>query len=306
MENSLIHFINRKTGQQEVEKIYGDGVIRFFYQNDFGKKVNFILANHFVSKLYGHLQDLNSSGKKVPDFVKKFNINTQDYQKGSFSNQPFELSFKSFNEFFIRKFKDQKRVFNQDSSIMPAFCESRYFGFKENTENLTLPVKGKFLKAEDLLADSKLGLDFKQGPILVARLCPVDYHRYHYPADGKTLTSYQIPGGLHSVNPFALRYKQDIMIKNERRVSILETKDFGKLAYIEVGATCVGKIVQTFNEDNNFSRGDEKGYFLFGGSTVIVLGEKGKWCPSEDILTNTQKGLETLVELGQEIANQSS
>src|SRR5690606_18415701 len=111
-----------------------------------------------------------------------------------------------------------------------------------------------------------------------------------------------VAGQFHSVNPMALKIKEDIFIANERRVSILETENFGKLAYIEVGAICVGKIVQSFDETKSFKRGDEKGYFLFGGSTVIVLGQAGKWAPSDDIIRNTQKGMETYIQLGDEVA----
>jgi phosphatidylserine decarboxylase len=143
----------------------------------------------------------------------------------------------------------------------------------------------------------------KDGPLLLARLCPVDYHRYHYPDDGKTLNSYTVHGDYHSVNPLALKYRQDILIKNERRVSIVETKKFGKLAIVEVGATCVGKIIQSHDESKDFKRGDQKGYFLFGGSTVIVYGEPGKWKPSSDILKNTELGLETYIHLGDEVAD---
>ena len=106
---------------------------------------------------------------------------------------------------------------------------------------------------------------------------------------------------LQSENPLALLHRKDIFVKNERRVSILETENFGKIAYIEVGATCVGKIIQSFDESKPFKRGDEKGYFLFGGSTVIVLGEAGKWSPSSDILLNTKKGIETYIHLGDEV-----
>jgi phosphatidylserine decarboxylase len=138
--------------------------------------------------------------------------------------------------------------------------------------------------------------------LLLARLCPVDYHRYHYPDGGKTQKHYSIHGQYHSVNPTALRFKEDIFISNERRVSILETKNFGKLAFIEVGAVMVGKIVQTHDETKAFRRGQEKGYFLFGGSTVIVLGEPGLWTPSKDLLENTKNGIETYIQLGDAVA----
>ena len=158
------------------------------------------------------------------------------------------------------------------------------------------------LKAVDLIGNQELAKDFVGGPLMIARLCPVDYHRYHYPDNGMTTKSYSIHGDYHSVNPLALKYRGDIFIKNERRVSILDTEKFGKLAYIEVGATCVGKIVQSFDESKPFKKGDQKGYFLFGGSTVIVCGEKGKWQPSLDMMENTKLGIETYIKLGDEVA----
>jgi phosphatidylserine decarboxylase len=134
----------------------------------------------------------------------------------------------------------------------------------------------------------------------VARLCPVDYHRFHFPDDGRILDHYRIPGFYHSVNPLALKKKSDIFITNERHVTSLDTVNFGKLAYIEVGALCVGKIVQSFT-DKVFKRGEEKGYFLFGASTVVLVGQKGLWSPSQDVLENTEKGLETYIKLGDQV-----
>jgi phosphatidylserine decarboxylase len=140
--------------------------------------------------------------------------------------------------------------------------------------------------------------------LLLARLCPVDYHRFHFPDNGQVVEDYRIHGLFHSVNPLALKVKPDIFIQNERHVTILDTENFGKLAYIEVGAICVGKIIQStkLHPSKTFSRGDEKGYFLFGGSTVIVLGEKGKWKPSVDIVDNTHQGIETYLHLGTSVA----
>jgi phosphatidylserine decarboxylase len=162
-------------------------------------------------------------------------------------------------------------------------------------------VKGEHLTAEALLGGDARG--FAGGPLFIARLCPTDYHRYHYPDDGRTLESFPVRGALHSVNPAALAFRGDILSTNERHVSILETKHFGKLAYIEVGALMVGLIRQTHDEKQPFHRGDEKGTFLFGASTVVLLGEKGAWIPDADLLEQTSTHRrETLVRLGQGIA----
>lgn len=302
MSSNEISYFNRSNQSVETELVYGDGAIKFIYDNSFGRILAPIVASKPISQLYGCYQDWPISKSKVPPFVEKFNIDLSMYKGGSITAEKKENSYKTFNEFFIREFEDNQRTFIDDKNTMPAFCEARYFGHQEISNDVEIPVKGKLLKSKDLLGGSKWSQTFEGGPLLIARLCPVDYHRYHYPLSGETLDSFQISGQYHSVNPLALTAKPEIFIVNERRASILNTEKFGKLAYIEVGAAMVGKIIQGHDEAKPHSKGDEKGYFLFGGSTVILLGEKGKWRPSEDILRNTNNGIETYLHLGDEVA----
>ncbi len=302
MPSNQINYFNRTTQRIETELVYGDSAIKFVYDNSFGRLLAPIVASKPISQLYGCYQDWPISKNKVPPFVEKFDIDLSIYKAGSVSAEKKQDSYKTFNEFFIREFEENQREFIADENTMPAFCEARYFGHREINNEVDIPVKGRLLKSRDLLAGSKWSQTFEGGPLLIARLCPVDYHRYHYPLSGETLDSVEIKGQYHSVNPLAIAAKPDIFIINERRASILETERFGKLAYIEVGAAMVGKIVQSHDEAIPHNRGDEKGYFLFGGSTVILLGEKGKWRPSDDILNNTNEGIETYLQLGDEVA----
>jgi len=289
----------------DVEKVYGDSMVKFAYGNPIGRLLGPFIASKIFSQLYGKSQDNPKSANKVAPFLKNFDIQIDQYQKGSFKENPIETSYRSFNELFIREFQKGQRTFTQNDHEMGAFAEARYFGHESMSDDLNIPVKGSMLRAVDLIGDPELAKAFIGGPLMIARLCPVDYHRYHYPDDGKTLQSFTVPGDLHSVNPLAIKYTEDNFIKNERRVSILETEHFGKLAYIEVGATCVGKIVQSFDESQPFKKGDEKGFFLFGGSTVVLCGEKGKWAPSSDMLENTRAGIETYIQLGDVVAQTS-
>ncbi len=298
-----IKYFDRYEQAHKIEKIYGDGAVRFFYENPFGKILSFIISLKVISYLYGLTQDSKASAKKIPEFIKKFKIEMNQYRGGSINTDKKENSYKSFNEFFIRKFTEGSREFVQEKNQMPAFCEARYFGYNSLNKDTLFPVKGNLWNAASVLEDDEFSKFFKGGPALIARLCPVDYHRYHYPDNGDNLKSYFIRGPLHSVNPLALKVMPKILKDNERRVSILDTENFGKIAFVEVGATCVGKIIQSHDESSAFKRGQEKGYFLFGGSTVIVFGEPGKWEISEDIRTNTLEGTEVLVRLGQEIAS---
>ncbi len=291
-----IQYFNRQTQKLEIEKVYGEKAILWAYKRPLGKLLSPILTGSLLSRFYGMLQDLPSSKKKVRPFIKDFNIQVDDFipSDGHSVDDPYP----TFNDFFVRRFKEGKRPFDSDQKVFPAFSEARYFGYEQVHEDEKFPVKGKYLYPSHIIGNKKWQSTFKDGPLLLARLCPVDYHRFHYPDNGRVIDHYRIEGDLHSVNPLALKMKEDILIKNERQVTILETENFGKLAYVEVGAICVGKIVQT-SDLTTFKRGEEKGMFLFGGSTVIVIGEKGKWKPSDEILDYTKKGIEVYSHLGQ-------
>ncbi len=294
-----IQFFNKMTGKMDREIVYGDKMVEWLYKSSSGKALSEVLVKPWVSKFYGVIQSTSFSRKKISRFVKDFAINLEDYlpEEGRDVKDPYS----SFNHFFIRKFKSGLRNFPVSANSMGAPAEARYFAYESIKDDELVPVKGKFLNSKLLLDNEKWRDTFQNGPCLLARLCPVDYHRFHYPDTGKVLDYYTVHGKLHSVNPLALKEKEDIFATNERAVTIIETENFGKLAYVEVGAIMVGKIVQSGNL-RNFKRGDEKGYFLFGGSTVIVLGEKGKWSPTKDMIDNTKNKIETYVHLGSEVA----
>jgi len=294
-----IKYFNRQNGNVEIEKVYGDGGVKWLYNSIAGKILSYGLVKAPLSVAYGYMQNLPTSKNKIPEFVKNFDIKMEDFipENGRSEKDPYS----SFNQFFIRQFKEGKRNFVEENDIMPAFSEARYFGYESISDDDSVPVKGKFLNSKELLQKEEWVGTFKDGPLLLARLCPVDYHRFHFPDNGKVLDHYKVGGLYHSVNPIALRAKEDIFSTNVREVTIMETENFGKLAYVEVGAICVGRIVQS-TDLTSFNRGDEKGYFLFGGSTVIVIGEKGKWSPSKDICDNTQNKMETYLHLGVEAA----
>lgn len=295
-----IRYFNRHTGTIEIEKVYGDSAVKWLYGSNSGKLLGEFLSQVPVSMAYGVYQSSPLSKKKILPFVRDFNIQMQDYlpQDGRDESDPYA----TFNDFFIRRFRAGKRPFPTEPGLMGAFAEARYFGFESIRDDHTIPVKGKYLSASALLNNEQWAVPFKDGPLLLARLCPVDYHRFHYPDDGDVLDHYRVRGKLHSVNPIALKEMAKIFATNERQVTILDTNNFGKLAYVEVGAIMVGKIVQT-HDSKKCSRGEEKGYFLFGGSTVIVIGEQGKWAPSDDIIKYSKEGMETYVHLGSPVAH---
>ena len=284
---------DRKQGREIEEKVYGEGSVRFMYANPFGRGLgDALLSRRWFSRGYGWLQSRRWSGRKVEPFIERYGIPMDEYEPGPFP---------TFNDFFIRRFREGARPWIRDPNVMAAFAEARYLAWSSIEDEQTFPVKGEHLSAASLMGSEERARDFVSGPLLLARLCPVDYHRFHYPDDGRVLDSYRAHGAFHSVNPVALKAKSDVLATNERHISILETAGFGKLAYIEVGAMMVGKIVQS-HVGPEFKRGDEKGYFLFGGSTVVVLGEPGRWRPDAEILRQTAQQRETLIRLGEPVA----
>ncbi len=301
---SGIRVYDRKHRVVFEEKVFGESGMRLLYENPIGSLLeSTLLCRPEFSRLYGWYQSSRLSARGIEDFISRFEIPMDEYEAGPFA---------SFNDFFIRKLRPGSRPFEAEANRLSAPAEGRYLVFPSVTETTALPVKGATLNGPALLGiDSRrpapglAGIDlnlFRGGPGFIARLCPVDYHRFHFPDSGKVLARTRIHGPLHSVNPIALGVRGDLLFRNEREVTILETKNFGKLAYVEVGAICVGKMVQTFSESRDFKRGEEKGYFLFGGSTVIVLGEPGRFRFDADLVEKSREGMECLVRLGEGIA----
>lgn len=289
-----IQIYDRKNQTQTTELVFGEKPMRALYGNPIGRFLaNTVLSGTGFSRAYGSFQSKPGSVKAIPNFVRQFAIPMEEYE---------EKKYESFNDFFIRKFRPGQRVFDPNPTHLPAFAEGRYFGFERIEESTPLPIKGATLNIRKLLGDRPETQSFHGGPGFIARLCPVDYHRFHFPDSGKSAFRERLKGPLHSVNPIALEVKGDILFTNERVLTILETENFGRLAYLEVGAMGVGRIVQSVPASQPFSRGDEKGYFLFGGSTVILVGEPGAFKIDADLLAKTREGIECLVRLGEKIA----
>lgn len=296
-----IRYVELDSGVVREEKVYGGFWVKALYGTLLGRAISALIAAPPFSRFYGWLQDRPGSSKKVAPFIEKFNINMGDFlpEEGRSAEEPYS----TFNQFFTRRVTETARPFAQDAEF-PAPCDARYFAYESLDDSVSIPVKGSMFKASALLKSDEWAPVFEGGPGFIARLCPVDYHRFHFPDTGRVLATWRIPGALHSVNPWALAFREDIFMINEREVTILETERFGKLAYVEVGATCVGKIKQTHDQET-FERGDEKGMFLFGGSTVIVIGERGRWNIDPRILAHTQDGVESYLKMGQALGAQS-
>jgi phosphatidylserine decarboxylase len=238
-------------------------------------------------------QNTRRSARQIEPFIRKHNIDMQEFKP---------VIYRSFAEFFDREFRPGARTFVAAPNQMAAFAEARYFGWEKVQAGQQFPVKGHSLSAEKILGDVKRAAPFIGGPLLLARLSPMDYHHVHYPDDGVTRDKAWTGRSLWTVNWHALLNQPKILFRNERQMHILQTRNFGRLGFVEVGAMSVGRIVQVHPTDTEFRRGEEKAIFKFGGSAIVVFGEPDVWRPADDILEHTPKGIETLVRLGDIIA----
>jgi phosphatidylserine decarboxylase len=234
-------------------------------------------------------QNTRRSARQIEPFIRNYKIEMREFKP---------VIYRSFAEFFDREFRPGARTFVAASNEMAAFAEARYFGWNRLEADQQFPVKGHSLSAGQILGNETRAAPFVSGPVLLARLSPMDYHHVHYPDDGSTLDTARLGRSLWTVNWHALQNQPDILLRNERQIDILETKNFGRLAFVEVGAMSVGRIVQVHPRETAFHRGEEKSVFKFGGSAVVLFGEPGKWRPADDILEHTRQNIETLIRLG--------
>ncbi|MBS0626687.1 MAG: phosphatidylserine decarboxylase [Verrucomicrobia bacterium] len=290
--------LDRLSKKKIKEKVYGQSFLKTFYGD--GKKAEFLykyclpflVCYPLFSKIYGLIQKSFISKYKVEPFIKEFGVDPKDFLL------PVE-KFNSFNDFFIRKLKPEARPISakQGEAILPA--DARYLVYPNIEEADGFVVKGKKFKLEELLGDKTLAASYQKGSMVIARLCPTDYHRFHFPCDCTPSNPLPIEGPLYSVNPLALRKRIEILAQNKRQLTTLQTKDFGRVLFIEVGATCVGSIHQTFVPDKPCEIGQEKGYFSFGGSSLVLLFEPGSITFDQDLIDASKDKVEILGLMGQ-------
>jgi phosphatidylserine decarboxylase len=238
-------------------------------------------------------QNTSLSARKIEPFIRKHGIDISEFEP---------VSYRSYAEFFERRFRPGARSFPESADEMGAFAEARYFAWEQLLEDQQFPIKGHSLNARQLLGAEDRAKPFIGGSVLLVRLAPVDYHHVHYSDDGTTLEQERLGDRLWTVNRNALQNQPDILFRNERNMNILLTRNFGRIGFVEIGALSVGRIVQVHPLDKPFRRGAEKSIFRFGGSAIAVFGEPGAWRPADDLLEKTNAGTETFLRLGEPLA----
>lgn len=291
----LIRYIDRQTLQECQENVPGYGMLKWLYTNPLGKlTLHGVMKRKFVSVLGGWYMNSGLSRNQIAKFITEHDLDMSIYQLPEYGQ------FRTFNEFFYRKIKPEFRPV-QEGCVSPA--DGKVLAFQSLNDIGKFFIKGTHFTTESFLLNENLAAKYTDGSMLIVRLAPNDYHRFHFPADGKISQTTAIQGSYFSVSPLALLQSLEIFTQNHRVYSSLSTSDYGDILIAEVGATLVGSVIQTYSPQSEVKKGDEKGYFAFGGSTVVLLFEKGSVQFDQDLLENTTRGYETMVQMGEQIGS---
>lgn len=264
-----IRYFNRHAGKFQTEQVYGEGFLRWTYGHPLGAlALTALIKRRFFSSWYGRRMSTPQSAARVAPFIANYGLDSAE-----FADAPD--SYRSFNEFFYRKLKPSARPVDPDENSVVFPADGRHLGFDRASAIDGVFVKGQKFDLPTLLGDAALAAEYADGALVLSRLCPVDYHRFHFPAAGVPGDTRTIDGPLFSVSPIALRQRLDYLWQNKRTITRLQTERFGTVLLLEIGATCVGSIHQTFTPGQAVAKGAEKGYFAFGGSSTITIFEPG-------------------------------
>lgn len=264
--------------------------LRFLYHTVVGRFCLKILVSRWVSFIVGKFLDSKWSKVIIPRFIKRNQIVMDDYDCDS---------FQCFNDCFTRKVKVDRRPIDLDKNHFISPCDGLISAYCIK-KDLVIPVKQSQYSITSLLQDDELASRYQDGICLVFRLCVHHYHRYCYVDSGDKGKNVYIPGKLHTVRPIALE-SLPVFTENAREYTVMHTDHFGVVTQIEVGALLVGKI-KNHHEEYHFVKGEEKGMFLYGGSTIVLLLEKGSVKIAEKIFEKTRLGEEYEVKMGERIS----
>ena len=265
------------------------GALHFLYHTAPGRTLLKAAASRRVSRVCGAYLDSPLSRGLIRPFVKSHDIAMVNYVPRHYG---------SFNEFFTREIRPELRPVDRRPEALIAPCDGRLSAYRIE-KGTVIPIKQSAYTVSDLLGGDETAELYHEGICLVFRLCVDDYHRYCFPDAGSRVGGAFLPGVLHTVRPVALS-RMPVFVQNCREYTVMETENFGTVTQVEVGAMLVGKIYNHPGKDR-FQRGEEKGMFLYGGSTVALLLEKDRALLPESLFSDTAMGREVPVRMGQSI-----
>ncbi len=279
-----------RMGNVTVEENDQDKLLRHLYNDRGGRLCLRVLVSPWISKMAGRLLNTGFSARFVGDFVEKNRIDLSICEKQKFS---------SWNDFFTRRLRQGERSVDEREKVLVSPCDGKLSVYRID-KNSRFWIKDTEYTVEQLLRNKSLAERYLGGYALVFRLTVDDYHHFCYPADGKKSDNVVVPGIFHTVNPVANEV-YPIYRENAREYTLLKTEKFGTVLMMEVGAMMVGKITNVEKKSVSVKKGQEKGWFEFGGSTIILLLQHGKVRLDYDLIENTENGYETVVRMGERI-----
>lgn len=283
-----MRYVARERNSKEDIITESTKTLDFLYNTFIGR----IILKLFTTKTFANIVALymNSglSKHRIKRFINKNDINVYEYD---------DKKYKSYNDFFIRKVIAYKRPISASKFAFISPCDGKLTAYKIG-DDLTLNIKNSYYSI-DTLVDDKIMEEYAGGYALVFRLSTDNYHRYCYIDSGSKGLNHHIKGVLHTVQPISLNH-YNFYTMNDREYTVLNTNNFGKVIQVEIGALVIGKIHNN-HETYIYKKGEEKGYFEFGGSTIVVLVKKNTINLDKDILENSLEDIETIVKYGERI-----
>lgn len=261
--------------------------LNFLYKNPLGRCLLKVIIQPPLTKLAGIYLNSSLSKGMINRFIQKNGLQMEDYEP---------MSYTSFNHFFMREIKPTARTLAQEVGALSAPCDGKVTVYPISDKQ-TFKVKHSEYALSELLDSTSLAEKWQGGCAVIFRLTPDDYHHYYFIDEGTIVAHQKIAGVFHTVQPIAI-HSQPVFSTNAREVTVIETKNFGEIAQIEVGALMVGKI-KNVKTSGNCQRFEKKGWFEFGGSTVIFLFQKNQVIIDPEIWVNTEQNFETIVKFGQ-------
>jgi phosphatidylserine decarboxylase len=289
----IVTYRDRETGGLLREKVYAAGQLEFLYGHPVGKLLlEAVLVRRTFSRLYGASKRSRRSREQIRQFIETLEVDTTELEK------PVD-AYKSLDEFFTRNLRPGARPVDRNPDHLLAPCDGRALAW-QRLGGRDLVVKSARVGISELIGEPETARELGDPAVLLVRLAAADYHRCHFPADGTAHPPRAVGRKLHSVHPIALEAGAPSFV-NYRMVTRIDTQAFGPLMIIEIGALTVGSIVQTFAQPE-VRRGEQKSYFRFGGSALVMLAPADRIRFDDDLIRSTTEGIESRVRVGTRVA----
>ena len=283
---------DRESGCLRHETVYAQGFLHWAYNTRSGRLVtDLVLRHRWVSRLYGWLHKQPFSRRRIRSFARQMNVNTDEMLR------PLD-DYTSFNDFFTRPIDLGERPVQADQRVCAAPADGRVLAYPRIETGERFRIKQSLFELGEFLGDDDLAAQYDGGAMCITRLYLSDYHRFHFPDSGIPEPAVSISGHYYAVSPYSLRRLVPVYAQNHRMLTRFHSDHFGEVMMVEVGAFTVGSIRQSYHSGKRVAKGELKGLFEVGGSTVVLIFEKGAIALDDDLCASTAEEVETYVQLG--------